>query len=93
MRKATKGILPEEVLRQPRVALGPPIDTWLVKILKEMVDDLLSESHIRSRGYFDSKDRGAPQGKTELFYADLSIADPGAVASRVRGQPPVQRAN
>jgi asparagine synthase (glutamine-hydrolysing) len=51
-RKAMSGILPDEVLRQPKAGFAAPVDYWLANDLKEMVDDLLSESQIRSRGVF-----------------------------------------
>ncbi len=52
-RKAMEGILPPEVLRQPKAGFGAPVDYWLSYDLKEMVDDLLSETRIRQRGYFE----------------------------------------
>jgi asparagine synthase (glutamine-hydrolysing) len=51
-RKAMQGILPHEVLRQPKAGFAAPVDYWLANDLKEMVDDLLSESQIRNRGLF-----------------------------------------
>jgi asparagine synthase (glutamine-hydrolysing) len=51
-RKAMSGILPDEVLRQPKAGFAAPVDYWLANDLKEMVDDLLSESQIRRRGVF-----------------------------------------
>jgi asparagine synthase (glutamine-hydrolysing) len=51
-RKAMDGILPGEVLRQPKAGFAAPTDYWLADDLKEMTDDLLSESNIKSRGLF-----------------------------------------
>jgi len=51
-RRAMQGILPAEVLRQPKAGFAAPIDYWLAHDLREMVDDLLSESNIRRRGLF-----------------------------------------
>jgi asparagine synthase (glutamine-hydrolysing) len=51
-RRAMKGILPAEVLRQPKAGFAAPIDYWLANDLREMVDDLLSESNVRERGLF-----------------------------------------
>ena len=51
-RKAMQGTLPREVLRQPKAGFAAPVDYWLANDLKEMVDDLLSESQIRNRGLF-----------------------------------------
>jgi asparagine synthase (glutamine-hydrolysing) len=51
-REAMKDILPHEVLSQPKAGFAAPIDYWLAHDLKEMTDDLLSESRIRQRGLF-----------------------------------------
>jgi asparagine synthase (glutamine-hydrolysing) len=52
LRKAMADVLPAEVLRQPKAGLAAPIDYWLANDLREMVDDLLSDSQIRNRGLF-----------------------------------------
>jgi asparagine synthase (glutamine-hydrolysing) len=52
LRKAMQDILPREVLQQPKAGFAAPVDYWLAHDLKEMVDDLLSESQIRKRGLF-----------------------------------------
>jgi asparagine synthase (glutamine-hydrolysing) len=51
-RKAMKDVLPREVLSQPKAGFAAPIDYWLANDLKEMTDDLLSESRVRERGLF-----------------------------------------
>jgi asparagine synthase (glutamine-hydrolysing) len=51
-RQAMKNILPREVLSQPKAGFAAPIDYWLANDLKEMTDDLLSESRVRGRGLF-----------------------------------------
>ena len=51
-RQAMQSVLPREVLEQPKAGFAAPVDYWLAHDLKEMVDDLLSESQIRSRGLF-----------------------------------------
>jgi asparagine synthase (glutamine-hydrolysing) len=51
-RKAMRGVLPEEVLRQPKAGFAAPTDYWLANDLREMTDDLLSESRLRARGLF-----------------------------------------
>jgi asparagine synthase (glutamine-hydrolysing) len=47
-----KNILPAEVLRQPKAGFAAPVDYWLANDLREMVDDLLSDTNIRNRGLF-----------------------------------------
>jgi len=39
-------------LRQPKAGFAAPVDYWLANDLREMVDDLLSPSQVRSRGLF-----------------------------------------
>ena len=54
-RKAMQDVLPREVLEQPKAGFAAPVDYWLARDLKEMVDDLLSESQIQKRGLFRSE--------------------------------------
>ncbi|HZU45016.1 MAG TPA: asparagine synthase (glutamine-hydrolyzing), partial [Terriglobales bacterium] len=49
-RRAMEGLLPAEVLKQPKAGFGAPVDYWLAHDLRGMVDDLLGESRVRSRG-------------------------------------------
>ncbi|MGA8274452.1 MAG: asparagine synthase (glutamine-hydrolyzing) [Candidatus Sulfotelmatobacter sp.] len=51
-REAMRDALPAEVLRQPKAGFAAPVDYWLANDLKEMVDDLLSETNIKMRGLF-----------------------------------------
>jgi asparagine synthase (glutamine-hydrolysing) len=51
-RKAMQNVLLAEVLRQPKAGFAAPVDYWLANDLREMVDDLLSETNIRKRGLF-----------------------------------------
>jgi asparagine synthase (glutamine-hydrolysing) len=51
-RQAMKDVLLREVLSQPKAGFAAPIDYWLANDLKEMTDDLLSESRIRDRALF-----------------------------------------
>jgi len=51
-RRAMQGILPREVLHQPKAGFAAPVDYWLAHDLKEMVDDLLSPAQLRQRGLF-----------------------------------------
>jgi asparagine synthase (glutamine-hydrolysing) len=51
-REAMSGILPPEVLKQPKAGFSVPVDYWLANDLKEMVGDLLSESRLKDRGLF-----------------------------------------
>lgn len=51
-RQAMNDVLPAEVLRQPKAGFAAPVDYWLANDLREMVDDLLSDTNIRKRGLF-----------------------------------------
>ena len=55
LRRAMKGLLPEEIIRQPKAGFAAPLDYWLAHELREMVDDLLSTRRIHDRGYFDAQ--------------------------------------
>src|SRR5580658_8597076 len=51
-RRAMRDVLPAEVLQQPKAGFAAPVDYWLTHDLREMVDDLLSDTNIRKRGFF-----------------------------------------
>jgi asparagine synthase (glutamine-hydrolysing) len=53
LREAMRPLLPPEVLEQKKAGFGAPADYWLANDLREMVDDLLSESRIKERGLFN----------------------------------------
>ena len=52
LRKAMKNALPRKILKQPKAGFAAPVDYWLASDMREMVDDLLSESRVRERGIF-----------------------------------------
>jgi asparagine synthase (glutamine-hydrolysing) len=54
-RKAMQGVLPDEVLRQPKAGFGAPVAYWLNHHLRDMTQDLLSESIVRQRGLFEPR--------------------------------------
>lgn len=56
LREAMRPMLPPEVLEQKKAGFGAPADHWLAHDLREMVDDLLSESRIQERGIFNPKE-------------------------------------
>jgi asparagine synthase (glutamine-hydrolysing) len=51
-RRAMDGVLPDEVLRQPKAGFAAPVDYWLAHDLRDMVDDLLSPERLHQRGIF-----------------------------------------
>jgi asparagine synthase (glutamine-hydrolysing) len=50
--RAMRMFCPPKCLRQPKAGFAAPVDYWLAHDLREMVDDLLSETNIRKRGLF-----------------------------------------
>jgi len=52
LREAVHGMLPADVLHQPKAGFAAPVDYWLAHDLRELVDDLLSETNIAKRGLF-----------------------------------------
>jgi asparagine synthase (glutamine-hydrolysing) len=55
LRQAMKDYLPAKVLNKPKQGFSIPLKHWLNGPLKPMMADLLSESSVRQRGYFDSR--------------------------------------
>jgi asparagine synthase (glutamine-hydrolysing) len=75
-REAMRGMLPDEVIRQPKAGFAAPVDYWLAHDLRPMVDDLLSESQVRKRGlfqpqvvrrYIDEHRRGAEDWSMQIW--------------------------
>ena len=90
LRQAMRGILPEEVLQQPKAGFGAPVDYWLAHDFKGMVDDLLSTSQLNKRGIFrpDAIQRFVDEhrnGRRRLVHADLAIPDARGVDADVPG--------
>jgi len=56
LREAMRGVLPETILQRPKTGFGAPVRQWMRRELREMADDLLSESALRASGWF------SPQG-------------------------------
>lgn len=54
LKKAVDGLLPHDVIWRKKAGFGAPIRSWLRGDLRPMVDDLLSEQRLKSRGFFDS---------------------------------------
>jgi asparagine synthase (glutamine-hydrolysing) len=53
LKRAAEAWLPREIINRKKSGFSAPIRAWLVRDLQEMVEDLLSESNIRRRGYFN----------------------------------------
>lgn len=53
LKKAAEKWLPRNIIYRKKAGFSAPLRSWLQKDLREMVEDLLSESNIKQRGYFD----------------------------------------
>jgi asparagine synthase (glutamine-hydrolysing) len=53
LKRAAERWLPSEIVYRKKAGFSAPIRAWLVRDLRGMVEDLLSESNIKRRGYFD----------------------------------------
>jgi len=53
LKKAAERLLPAEVVWRKKAGFGAPIRSWLRGPLMPMVEDLLAEERVKSRGIFD----------------------------------------
>ncbi|MEW6129333.1 MAG: asparagine synthase (glutamine-hydrolyzing) [Acidobacteriota bacterium] len=53
LKKAAESWLPRNIIYRKKAGFSAPLRAWLRRDLRDMVEDLLSESNIRRRGYFD----------------------------------------
>jgi asparagine synthase (glutamine-hydrolysing) len=52
LKTALRGVVPDDILRRPKVGFGVPLDGWLRTSLRDMTFDLLLSPSARQRGYF-----------------------------------------
>lgn len=52
-KRAAEAWLPRQIIYRKKAGFSAPIRAWLVRDLKGVVEDLLSESNVRRRGYFN----------------------------------------
>jgi len=55
LKKSMEGLLPHEVIWRKKFGFGAPIHSWIRGELREMIEDYLSESTLKSQGIFDYK--------------------------------------
>jgi asparagine synthase (glutamine-hydrolysing) len=53
LKRAAEAWLPPEIINRKKAGFSAPVRAWLVRDLREMVEELLSESNIKRRGYFE----------------------------------------
>jgi asparagine synthase (glutamine-hydrolysing) len=52
LRRALRGLIPDEILDRPKTGFGVPLDRWLRTQLADSARDLLLSARARGRGYF-----------------------------------------
>lgn len=57
-KQAFQNRFPEYVFKQKKKGFGAPIGSWMRNELRELVTDLLGESHLKAQGIFNSKTIG-----------------------------------
>jgi asparagine synthase (glutamine-hydrolysing) len=53
LKRAAEAWLPRDIIYRKKAGFSAPLRAWLARDLREMVEDLLSETNIQQRGYFD----------------------------------------
>ncbi|HXG68910.1 MAG TPA: asparagine synthase (glutamine-hydrolyzing), partial [Blastocatellia bacterium] len=53
LKRAAESWLPREIVYRRKAGFSAPVRAWLVRDLRDMVEDLLSEANVRRRGYFE----------------------------------------
>jgi asparagine synthase (glutamine-hydrolysing) len=53
LKRAAEAWLPRDIVYRKKAGFSAPIRAWLARDLREMVEELLSETNIKRRGYFD----------------------------------------
>jgi asparagine synthase (glutamine-hydrolysing) len=53
LKRAAEAWLPREIIYRKKAGFSAPLRAWLARDLREMVEDMLSETNVRRRGYFD----------------------------------------
>jgi asparagine synthase (glutamine-hydrolysing) len=54
LKRALRGLLPDDVLDRPKMGFGVPIDHWFRRELRGYVADLLLSPQAKGRGYFNT---------------------------------------
>ena len=66
LKRALERVLPRDVIWRKKAGFGAPVRSWLRGALRPLVDDLLSEDTVKSRGLFD------PQEVRRIISANIS---------------------
>jgi asparagine synthase (glutamine-hydrolysing) len=55
LKRALKGVLPEQILKRPKKGFGIPVAHWFRGPLKEQMLSVLSPERIAGKGFFDPR--------------------------------------
>jgi len=55
LKRAMRGLIPDEIIHRPKQGFGVPMQKWFREDLREMVIETLTESRTQQRGYFDQQ--------------------------------------
>jgi len=53
LKRSVERLLPKEIIYRKKAGFSAPVRAWLVKDLRDMVEDLLSEANVIQRGHFN----------------------------------------
>ena len=78
LKKALKGILPNEIINRPKSGFGAPLRKWIHNDLRELLGDILSFESLKKRGLFDPNAvqrliKANDTGKVDASYTLLSL--------------------
>jgi len=78
LRDAARGLVPDAIIDRPKAGFGAPYRTWLRYDLKEMWGDVLSESAVKRRGWFDWHGlqdirRRSDSGRDDLYMLQWAV--------------------
>jgi len=55
LKKSANGMLPKEIIQRPKKGFNMPVAHWLSGDLRELLLDMLSESRLKSQGFFEAE--------------------------------------
>jgi len=81
LKKALKGVLPQEIIYRPKMPFSSPIRSWVKKGLKPLIDEYLDESRISKQGLFNAngikklidEDRRGVNDNAHVIYGLLTM--------------------